>query len=127
MAKPLPMHLRLYREPHLIALVRLIGYGGLPVPEARERMKPLIAEYGAERMKAAAREVIRVDLAQEPPVARLTEPVRRLAWQLLGPPAEAAAAFHQPAGWPSLPALAAESASDDQARRRPEAVRRQPR
>src|SRR2546423_3075756 len=60
MAKPLPLHLRLYREPHLIALVRLIGYDGLPVSEARDRMKALVAEYGPEKMKAAAREVIRV-------------------------------------------------------------------
>jgi hypothetical protein len=88
MAKVRPLYLRLYSEPHLIALVRLIGYQGLAIPEARERLKELNAQYGQEKMKAAAREVIAVDTSQDPPVAQLTETARRLAWQLLGPPPE---------------------------------------
>ncbi len=81
-----PLYIRMYTQPHLVALVRLLGYRGLPVPEAKERLRALSAEYGKERMQAAARELVEIDRAQDPPVARLTEEVRRLAWQLLGPP-----------------------------------------
>ena|SRR5690349_9259678 len=83
-----PLYIRLYTEPHLIALVRLIGYQGLPVSEAKERLRPFNEQYGRERMKAAAGEVLHVDTSQDPPLARLAEPVRKLAWQLLGPPPE---------------------------------------
>jgi hypothetical protein len=86
MRKPQPLYIRLYYEPHLVALVRLIGYQGLPVPEAKELLKPLNAQYGEDKMKAAAREILRVDTAQDPPQALLTETARKLAWQLLGPP-----------------------------------------
>ncbi len=86
MRKPQPLYIRLYYEPHFVDLVRLIGYQGLAVPDAKERLKPLNAQYGQEKMKAAAREILRVDTAQDPPRALLTEEARRLAWQLLGPP-----------------------------------------
>jgi hypothetical protein len=86
MRKPQPLYIRLYCEPHLVALVRLIGYHGLPAPEAKELLKPLNAQYGQEKMTAAAREILRVDTTQDPPRALLTEPARKLAWQLLGPP-----------------------------------------
>ncbi len=88
MAKVQPLYLRLYSQPHLVALVRLVGYRGLPVPEAKEQLKHLSARYGEARMKEAAREVIQVDTTLDPPVARLNEAVRKLAWQLLGPPPE---------------------------------------
>jgi hypothetical protein len=88
MRKVQPLYLRLYNEPHLIALVRLLGYPGLPAPEARERLKPLNEQYGEERMKAAVRELVEVVAAQDQPVVRLTERARKLAWQLLGPPPE---------------------------------------
>jgi hypothetical protein len=86
MRKAQPLYIRLYYQPHLVALVRLIGYQGLAVTEARERLKPLNEQYGQEKMKVAAREIIQVDTSQDPPVARLTATVRKLAWQLLGPP-----------------------------------------
>jgi hypothetical protein len=90
MAKIRPLYIRLYNEPHLVALVRLIGYAGMPVPQAKERLKALSEQYGEAKLKAAVREVVRIDTAQDPPTARLTEPVRKLAWQLLGPPPKSA-------------------------------------
>src|SRR4051812_13707993 len=86
MARTKPLYLRLYHEPHLSDLTRLIGYDGLPVPEAKERLRPLNERYGEQKMKAAAGELLEVDSSREPPLARLKDPVRKLAWQLLGPP-----------------------------------------
>jgi hypothetical protein len=88
MSKVQPLYLRLYSEPHLMDLVHLIGYQGLPVPEEREQMRRLNDQYGQDRMKAAARELLVIDTACEPPQARLSDTVRKLAWQLLGPPPE---------------------------------------
>lgn len=91
MKKERPLYLRLYTEPHLIALVRLIGYDGKPVAEVKKQMRLLVEQHGKERMRRAAGQLVRIDAAGDPPFARLTEPVRRLAWQLLGPPPEAGA------------------------------------
>lgn len=103
MKKPQPLYLRLYRQPHLIALVRLLGYEGLPVPEAKERLRPLNEQYGEARMREAVQELVQIDTSQDPPQARLAEPVHKLAWQLLGPPPERATDFHARKRWPLPP------------------------
>src|ERR671938_61510 len=113
MKKTQPLCIRLYQEPHFAALVRLIGYAGLPVPEAKERLRPLNEQYGQEKMKAAARELVEIDASREPAVARLTEPARKLAWQLLGPPPEQAAEFHAPKQWPFPVAPDADGAGEE--------------
>ncbi len=88
MPKRQPLCVRLYFEPHLTELVRLIGYDSLPVPEAKERMGPLVEKYGKEKINAAIKELLETDGSQEPPLARLKPTVRKAAWQLLGPEAE---------------------------------------
>jgi hypothetical protein len=103
MKKAQPLYVRLYRDPHLVDLVRLIGYDGLPVAEAKERLKPLNEQYGVDKMKAAVEEIVRIDTSVSPPIARLTETARKLAWQLLGPPPEKATDFHAAHRWPLLP------------------------
>jgi hypothetical protein len=103
MRKPRPLSLRLYQEPHLTAIVRLLGYDGLPAPEAKERLKPLCEQFSQERMQAAVKELVEIDSSADPPVARLSATVRRLAWQLLGPPPEQAEQFRAPTAWPRLP------------------------
>ena len=103
MKKAQPLYLRLYREPHLIALVRLLGYEGLPAPEAKERLRPLNEQYGEARMREAVQELVQIDTSRDPPQARLAEPVRKLAWQLLGPPPEQAANFRARRRWPLPP------------------------
>ena len=85
MPKRQPLCVRLYFEPHLTELVRLIGYNSLPVAEAKERMGPLVTQYGKEKINAAIKELFEIDSAQEPPLARLRAAVRKAAWQLLGP------------------------------------------
>ena len=89
MAKRHPLCVRLYFEPHLGEVVRAIGYQALPVPEARQRLAPLVAKYGKDKVNAAIKEVLEIDGTRQPPLARLAPAVRRGAWQLLGPPPEA--------------------------------------
>ena len=82
MAKKFPLSVRIYYEPPLTDLVRLIGYTTLPLEEARERLAPLAEKYGRDRMNAAAKAVLDMD-EQE---VRLNPVSRKAAWQLLGPP-----------------------------------------
>src|SRR5262249_22057425 len=50
MSKEQPLSVRLYFQEPLYALARIVGYGGLPVPEVKERARPLLEKYGKERM-----------------------------------------------------------------------------
>ncbi len=59
--------IRLHFDPKLSELVRLVGYAGLPLDEAREKVKPLEAKYGAAAIQRAANEVIRIDANAKPP------------------------------------------------------------
>ena len=86
MAKEQPLAVRLYFQPHLYELAQAIGYEGLPVPAAKERVKALTAKYGKAKMLAASKELVRIDPTTDPPTARLKGDVRKLCWQLLGPP-----------------------------------------
>jgi hypothetical protein len=86
MRKDQPLSIRLYLHEPLYALARIVGYGGLPVPEVRERARPLLEKYGKETMNRAAGELVDFDTSTDPPTARLKGPVRRLCRQLLGPP-----------------------------------------
>jgi hypothetical protein len=69
-------------------IVRLMGYDELPLDDARERLRPLLAEYGKERIEEGCAELITIDDAREPAVARLSDEARKLAVQILGRPRE---------------------------------------
>jgi len=86
MSKKLPLAVRLYFHPPLAELARLIGYDELPLPEAKEKLKPLAEKYGKQTMEQAAREIVSIDVTTDPPLVRLTEEVRKACWQLLGAP-----------------------------------------
>jgi hypothetical protein len=94
MAREQPLSVRLYFQPQLYELARAIGYEGLPVPAAREKVRELAERYGEQELLAAAKELIRIDPSTDPPTARLKEDVRKLCWQLLGPPPAAAEGRH---------------------------------
>jgi hypothetical protein len=83
-----PLGVRLYFQPPLYELARMIGYGGLPAPVAKEKIRPLSEKYGREAMEAAVGEIVQIDHSTDPPTARLTETARKACWQLLGPPPE---------------------------------------
>jgi len=82
MARRHPLSVRIYFEPHLTAMVRLIGYETYPLEEGRARLRPLVERYGRDRVNSAAQEAL--DMRHG--VIRLNAKVRRAAWQLLGPP-----------------------------------------
>jgi hypothetical protein len=88
--KDQPLCIRLYFHEPLYALARLIGYEGLPLPQLKERARPLLEKHGKEKMDRAAAELVRIDRTTDPPTARLKDEVRKLCWQLLGPPPEGA-------------------------------------
>src|SRR4051812_4844960 len=96
MTKEQPLAVRLYFQPPLYELARLIGYAGLPVPEAQERVKAFAEKYGKETMAKAAEEIVRIDESTSPPTARLKDEARKACHQLLGPPPEAMEAWQQP-------------------------------
>src|SRR3954454_21308060 len=85
MPKRQPLCVRLYFEPHLVELVRLLGYRSLPVAEAKSELAPLVEKYGKERINAAIKEVLEIDNTRQPPTARLNAAARKAAWQMLGP------------------------------------------
>lgn len=82
MAKRLSLSVRIYFEPHLTELVRLVGYDAFPLDEGRSRLRPLVEKYGKDRVNAAADDIL--DMRNG--VLRLSTKARRAAWQLLGPP-----------------------------------------
>jgi hypothetical protein len=81
-----PLHLRLYFDPVYAEVARMIGYGGLPLPEAREKAEALAGRFPKTKIQAAAEAISRLDQTTNPPTMRLTDEARRLCWQLLGPP-----------------------------------------
>lgn len=82
---------RLYAEPPLYELARLVGYAGLAVPDAQERLKALTDKYGKEAMAQAAEEIVSIDTSSTPPTVRLKDNVRKLCFQLMGPAPESPA------------------------------------
>src|SRR5437879_2639861 len=80
-----PLYIRLYFQAAYYELVRTIGYAGLPMPEAQQKIKPLAEKYGKEKLANIAEELVRIDGSTNPPTARLKDNVRKLSHQLLGP------------------------------------------
>lgn len=84
-----PLYVRMYFNPAYTDLVRLVGYGGLPLlPDARKKIQLLVEKFGEEKLREAEQALIEYDTSREPGVARLTAQARKLAFQLLGPPPE---------------------------------------
>ena len=55
-----PLHLRIYFHKHLTAFVRLFGHRELTIDEAREQLRPLVEEFGENRINEAAAELLMV-------------------------------------------------------------------
>lgn len=83
-----PLHLRIYFHRHLTAFVRLFGHQELTIDEAREKLRPLIEEFGIERIEEAAAEILMTVRYHPEQTVRLLGDVRRLAQPLIGPPPE---------------------------------------
>src|SRR5438874_12911973 len=83
-----PLILRLYHQPLLYGLARLVGYSGITLDEIREKVRPLGEQFGKQTVQAASDELLDVDTTVDPPMCRLKPSVRPLCQQLLGPAPE---------------------------------------
>ena len=88
MLKEQPLWYKLYYLPQYHQLARILGYEGLPAPEAVRRAKPLLEKYGKAKMDQVSHDIVHIDGRTNPPTARLTDEARKLCRQLLGPPPE---------------------------------------
>lgn len=75
-----PLWEKMYCRQHFIDLVRLVGYNGLPVAEAQAKIQEL--KHDKDKLVAAVEELFTITSER----VSLKENVRKLAWQLLGPP-----------------------------------------
>ena len=91
MPREQPLWYKLYYLPQYFELARLIGYDGVPAPEAIRRAQPLLEKYGKATMDQVSHDIVRLDGRTDPPTARLSAEARKLCRQLLGPPPEGTA------------------------------------
>lgn len=80
------MYLRLYFDPVFTELARFIGYGGRPLQEVQPFIRSLGEKYGQARVQEAGDAVTVIEGRGEPYTVRLSNAVRKCAYQLLGPP-----------------------------------------
>src|SRR5437879_3345161 len=81
-----PLWQKMYVNPLYTELVRVVGYVGISLAEAREKIQPLGVQYGPKAVQAAANEITHMDEKQTR--LWLTDEARKMAFQLLGPPPE---------------------------------------
>lgn len=79
-----PLYEKMYFRAHYVDLVRMVGYAGLPMQEARDRIKELTKCHDKEKLAKACEELFDIDAKD----VKLKANVRRLAFQLLGAPPE---------------------------------------
>lgn len=79
-----PLYMRLYFQAAYYEIVRMVGYAGIPIAEARAGMQELGKRFDKEKLVEAAEAL--VDISAE--FVRLKPDVRRLSHQLLGPAPE---------------------------------------
>ena len=77
-----PLWQKIYTREHYADVVRMVGYAGLSLPDARAKTEGLLQKYAKEKLEAASEDLLQFNEAW----VRLTTETRRLAWQLLGPP-----------------------------------------
>jgi hypothetical protein len=82
---------QMYSLPHWIAIVRLFAYETLPMDQARKAIKPIAEEYGKDKVAQACETLVEI-VPEKEPFARLKTHIRRMAFQILGPPPEQNAA-----------------------------------
>lgn len=104
--KQRPLYDRIYQTPAWYSLIRLLGYAEHPLEDARKLTAPLADQYGLHVMQEAA--AVLTEGNADKTTVRLRPEVRKLAWQLLGPPPEDPGyeAYWQGRERPAMPAEA---------------------
>jgi hypothetical protein len=85
--KQAPLVLRLYLEPALYELARVVNYGGIKDEDFDERLKELAKAHASAEVRLAGFELTEKN-EKCPGVTVLRPHVRKLCYQLLGPPPE---------------------------------------
>lgn len=107
--KQSPLWEKLYFDAVYVEIARLIGYQGTTYRDMLKLLEPLEEKFGKQRVRSAAYHVVTFEgqmTCNPKPLAevKLRENVRKLCWQLLGPPPESEAAFFKDAvGSPKAP------------------------
>jgi hypothetical protein len=81
-----PLVMRLYSEPPLYEVARLVSYGGVTTDDLRDRLKPLAERYGTGAIALALSELTMTD--EKTGLTVLRPEARRRCGQLLGPAPE---------------------------------------
>jgi len=89
-----PLWERLYHDECWIELARLVGYAGLTYRDLITRSEPLRQKFGNQRVDSATYQLTTFEgqmTVNPKPLAdvQLRPEIRKLCWQLLGPPPEA--------------------------------------
>ena len=98
-----PLWHRLYFSEIHTEIARLVGYAGFPHDQLEEKMKDLVDRFGRKQIQDVCSELITLHFKgkekpsgrREDAEVRLKEDVRKLCWQLLGPPPEKKDAFEK--------------------------------
>jgi hypothetical protein len=93
MHKEPPLWQRLYFDPAYAEICRAVGYRGCLYRELAGRLQPIEDQYGQQRVEAATMQLLTYEgqySCTPRPLAHveLRTEVRKLCWQLLGPPPE---------------------------------------
>ena len=102
-ADKVPLYMKLYFQEVYSEIARIIGYAGFPHDQLEEKMKDLVDRFGRKRIQEVCSDLITLQFngkekrsgRREDAEVRLKEDVRKLCWQLLGPPPEKKADFEK--------------------------------
>jgi hypothetical protein len=93
MPKERPLWYKLYFDEVYTEIARIIGYRGTTYRTMMKALEPLESRFGKQRVQSAAYHIVTYEgqmTCNPKPLAsvNLRPDVRRLCWQLLGPPPE---------------------------------------
>jgi hypothetical protein len=106
MAKEQPLWHRIYFDPVYTEIARAIGYAGCTYRDMLALLEPLGERFGKQRVESATYHLVTFEgqmTCNPKPLAQvsLRAEVRKLCWQLLGPPPETEDEFYRhPDGTP---------------------------
>ena len=100
MQKERPLWERLYFDEAYVEIARLVGYRGTTYREMAKSLEPLERRFGKQRVQSATYYLVTFEgqmTCNPSPLAevKLRPEVRKLCWQLLGPPPESEDAFNR--------------------------------
>jgi hypothetical protein len=84
---------RIQTDPACAAVIKLVGYLGIPIPISQEADQELSGKFTRERVRETIEELL--DFDPEARIARLKPGVRRLCRSILGPAPEEWDAFYE--------------------------------